>query len=112
MHISPRAWRPHADASSGLAPVALVAGCTAPTSGEPFEGRYAWGFEESVFTRCGCDERWWVVDDSALIARHRDLADEYESVFARLHGELSDRGSYGQGGQYPREIRVTQVVTV
>lgn len=95
-----------------VAPLALGAGCVAPAATDPFEGRYSWGFEESVFAPCGRDERWWVVDDADLVARHRDLADAYEPVFARVFGELSDPGSYGQGGQYLRQLRVTRVVTV
>lgn len=95
-----------------IAPLAVGAGCVAPTATEPFEGRYSWGFEESAFAPCGREERWWVVDDSALVARHRELVDAYEPVFARVYGELSARGRYGQGGQYPRELRVTRVVTV
>lgn len=90
----------------------LGAGCAAPAATEPFEGRYSWGFEESVFAPCGREERWWVVDDSELVARHRELADGYEPVFARVHGELSTRGSYGHGGQYPRELRVSRVLEV
>jgi hypothetical protein len=53
-----------------------------------------------------------VVDDSALVTRHRELADEDEPMFARVYGDVSDRRGYGQGGQSPRQFRVTRVVEV
>ncbi|WP_380676291.1 hypothetical protein [Salinigranum sp. GCM10025319] len=95
-----------------ILPATVFAGCAAPTRSEPFAGRYSWGFEESVFAPCDGDERWWVVDDAELVRRYRAVAADYEQVFARLRGELSEPGRYGQGGQYPRQFRVTAVLTV
>ncbi|WP_192918583.1 hypothetical protein [Salinigranum salinum] len=42
-----------------------------------------------------------MADDAELVARHRELADGCEPVYAQLYGELSDRGGDGQSGQSP-----------
>lgn len=89
------------------------AGCDAPTAAATYEGRYSWGFEESAFTPCGRDERWWVSNDAEVVDRYREVTDdEYEQVYARLRGRLSVPGTYGHLGEYSRELNVTGVVEI
>lgn len=93
--------------------VSCVAGCAAPTSAQRFEGFYSWGFEESVFEPCTGDDRWWVVNDHELVTRYQEVAEnDYEQVYATVRGLLSESGSYGHGGEYSRQLEVTDVETV
>lgn len=97
----------------GAVSLVILSGCTAPTPDESFEGTYSWGFEESVFRPCDRTERWWVVDDQELVERYRVVAEnDYEEVYVEIRGRLSGRGTYGHGGQYPRQLEVTDVLVV
>lgn len=91
-------------------PLICFGGCTAPRSSQRFAGHYSWGFEASVFAPCDRAERWWVVNDHELYNRYQTVAEnDYEQVYAEVRGVLSERGAYGHGGEYPRQLEITDV---
>lgn len=66
-----------------------------------------------MFAPCDTDERWWVVNEGDLVSQYKTVAEQdYEQVFARVRGTISEPGEYGHGGEYPREIEITRVLQV
>lgn len=82
--------------------------------GEVYAGHYSTGFEVSAFTECGSGEAWWVRGTADLQVQAKAANDgaAYEPVFVRVRGTLSEPGTYGHLGAYPRELTVTEVIEV
>jgi hypothetical protein len=102
---------------------ALVSGCQALVpEGDPlmrqtlFEGRYASGFETSLFVPCGVSEQWWVTGATPEVvgklqsAYKRISGEQYTPVHARLRGKISALGSYGHLGAYQRVFDVSEIL--
>lgn len=92
-----------------------VAGAQAP-AGEPqrYSGHYTVQWEEQSFTPCGGGEKWWMSDPGPLLARYRELVKDrdYGTVYVTVRAEVTDRGSFGHLGMFPRAMAVREVIDV
>ena len=92
-----------------------VAGGQAP-AGEPqrYSGHYTVQWEEQSFTPCGSGEKWWMSDPGPLMARYRELVKDrdYGTVYVTVRAEVTDRGSFGHLGMFPRAMAVREVIDV
>ena len=82
-------------------------------------GRYTLGFEANTFLPCGAGRAWWVSSlDSVpavgayLTSRPAPAPQRGTTLFVRWRGVLSDSGSYGHLGAYPREFRPREALEV
>jgi hypothetical protein len=63
-----------------------------------------------TFRPCGVDESWWP-EGLDLYGRYKAAgAQDLDQVYARVRGEVSERGAYGHFNAYEREIRVTALL--
>ena len=74
-------------------------------------GHYTVQWEEQSFQPCGSGEKWWVSDAGPLLPRYRELVKgDYGTVFVTVRAEVTDRGSFGHLGMFPRAMAVREVV--
>ena len=97
----------------------LLAGVTGCDDDEEVEteGLLTFGFygqgSISSFLPCGHQEAWWVVAPEELTQRYAGLQiGPGESAYARLRGDRSDRGHYGNLDAYRYEFEVRDVVAL
>jgi hypothetical protein len=81
------------------------------------EGRTVWrgyvsfGFETSEFRPCGSREKWWVLSTKDLSQRYAKLSPKmYGTVYVRLKGMPTHKGTYGHLGVYQRQFAVQSVL--
>jgi hypothetical protein len=82
------------------------------TSEGVYKGVIRFGFETSTFTLCG-DETWWVAssDDQRLYTGYRAIAESsHAPVYVEVKATISEKGSYGHMGAFPREMHVYDLV--
>ena len=102
------------------------AGAIAPAASDgtlTFEGYYVAQFEVSSFVPCGCSEESGYGAGYWLQAKDRDFWNAYDrllivddpftpgpKVYVRFQGSISEYGSFGHLGLYPREVTVSQLL--
>jgi hypothetical protein len=102
--------------------ISSLAGCSLLGSdgdSGTFEGFVSWGFEVSAFSPCDREETWWVDGGEAeaeLFERYFEIIEqasgEPAGVYARVRGEVTERGEYGHLGAYEREVDIEEVLEV
>ena|SRR6476660_6898579 len=100
----------------------LVAGCAMPPpEGQPitwgplrtYSGSYVPGWEFSDFTPVGSTETWWLSGSLEPIYPYEEGYHPHGvHLFITVEGQLSSPGHYGHLGRFPRELRVTRVVSI
>jgi hypothetical protein len=101
----------------------VIGNCAAPDPEEKpiawgpvrtYSGSYWAGWESSDFTPSGRTETWWLSGNLAAIDRRRQghHPELRNPLFITVEGQLSSPGHYGHLGQFPRELRVTRVISV
>ena len=90
------------------------------------EGYYRSSFEISSFVPCGCDLEpdhgaGYLLSEapgSGLHASYSPLVDTTDpfrpgpTVYIRFEGSVSERGSYGHMGAYPRQVTVNRLIEI
>ncbi len=78
-----------------------------------YSGSYVPGWEFSDFTPTGSTETWWL---SGNLQRIYPFQEGYHPhgihLFITVEGQLSSSGHYGHLNRFPRELRVTRVISV
>lgn len=78
-----------------------------------YSGSYTPGWEFSDFTPVSSKETWWL---SGNLERFSPLKEGYHPhgvhLFVTVEAQLSSPGQYGHLGHFPRELRVTRVISV
>ncbi len=84
-----------------------------------WEGYLIFGRGGNSFTPCGSKETWWVKSKGfskiaeKLQESYNAIAQKpYEQVYARLRGDVSRKGQYGQLGSYQRVFYVEEVLDI
>jgi hypothetical protein len=94
-----------------VAAAALMGGAGRGMEPERLTGHYTVQWEEQSFQPCGSGEKWWVSDAGPLLPRYRELVKgDYGTVFVTVRAEVTDRGSFGHLGMFPRAMAVREVV--
>lgn len=87
----------------------LLCGCTreaaVPSEGV-YTGCYSRGFELSSFRPLGSSKEWWVVWADGV------TLPEVSQGYLAVRGAVSDEGSFGHFGVYPRELTAAEVIEV
>jgi hypothetical protein len=100
--------------AAALGALAMIVGLGAARTSEPcrLAGHYIVQWEEQSFQPCGGSEKWWVADPGPLMRRYRDVVKgrNFGVVYATVVAEVSDRGSWGHLGMFPRSIAVREVI--
>ena len=90
------------------------------------EGYHRSSFEISSFVPCGCEldpehaAGYWLAEVAGAGLRDSysplvDSSDPFRpgpTVYIRFEGSLSERGSYGHMGAYPREVTVNRLLEI
>ncbi len=83
-----------------------------------WEGFVSFGGEFSDFRPCGSKEIWWLKGSGydeelpELRKKYQELAEPYEQVYARLRGDVTKKGQYGQLGTYQRVFYVEEILEI
>ena len=90
----------------------LLAASTHGMEPRRLTGHYTVRWEEQSFQPCGSSEKWWVSDPGPLMARYRELVKDgdYGTVFVTVRAEVTERGSFGHLGMFPRATAVREVI--
>lgn len=97
-------------AAAALALCATLGAATRRPEPRRLTGHYVVGWEEQSFQPCGSGERWWVADPGPLMARYRQVVKgNFGVLFVTVRAEVSERGSWGHLGMFPRMMAVRQV---
>jgi hypothetical protein len=98
-------------AVSAIAAAALLGAAHRGMEPQRLTGHYTVQWEEQSFQPCGSSEKWWVSDPGPLMARYRELVKgDYGTVFVTVRADVTDRGSFGHLGMFPRAAAVREVV--
>lgn len=98
-------------AVSAIAAAALLGAAGRGMEPQRLTGHYTVQWEEQSFQPCGSSEKWWVSDPGPLMARYRELVKGgYGTVFVTVRADVTDRGSFGHLGMFPRAAAVREVV--
>jgi hypothetical protein len=99
-----------------------LAGCATPQSEfeqvtwgavRTYSGSYVPGWEFSDFTPVGRTETWWLSGNLNPIYPYEEGYHPHGvHLFITVEAQLSAPGHYGHLGRFPRELRVTHVVSI
>ena len=71
------------------------------------------GWEFSDFTAVGSTETWWLSGSLQPIYPYEEGYHPHGvHLFITVEGQLSSPGHYGHLGRFPRELRVTRVISI
>jgi len=103
-------------------PVVLLGACATPESDvqqvtwgpvRAYSGSYVPGWEFSDFTPVGGTETWWLSGNLKPIYPYEEGYHPHGvHLFITVEGQLSSPGNYGHLGRFPRELRVTRVISI
>ncbi len=85
---------------------------------EHLRGEYVHGKQVSLFTPCGADESFWVIEDgesaAQLVRAHDELTEKaYERVWAEISAErIANDGASGVPEEYAALLRLEAVYEV
>lgn len=96
-----------------LGAVFILDGCLV-RSGEPYRGMYAFGPEVEVFSPCGSDKVYWLIEAPDLealklqLARSGQLEGEgpFPSIYIEFNGYKSEEAADGFSGAYDGLIQL------
>jgi hypothetical protein len=99
-------------AVSAIAAAALLGAADRGMEPRRLTGHYTVQWEEQSFQPCGSSEKWWVSDPGPLMPRYRELVKggDYGTVFVTIRADVTERGSFGHLGMFPRAMAVREVV--
>lgn len=107
-----------ASATASLVLIGLSLGCSQSPRERSYSGTYTLAMEHQGFKVDGSNEEWWASGDvgDLNLAVARTLPDGSRIFEGKgkvtLRGIVSSEGRYGHLGMWPRQITVTEVISV
>ena len=115
-----RAYGILASAIASVSAASLVGCATQPATDtvtwapvRTYAGSYTPGWEFSDFTAVGSTETWWLSGNLEPIYPYEEGYHPHGvHLFIIVEAQLSSPGHYGHLGRFPRELRVTRVISI